>query len=131
MGNYNLKSDSGDRNHNVVLGRQLIIEYYDCDPKKLLVQDSVEQAFLDAATQSGATIISSSFHTFNPHGISGVVIIAESHFTVHIWPEYSYAAVDIFTCSNSIDLEKAMKLLKEFFCSENMVISSDINRGVL
>ena len=50
-----------------------------------------------AAQKSGATIINSSFHTFEPQGVSGVVIIAESHFTIHAWPEHDYAAVDIFT----------------------------------
>ena len=62
------------------LGRQLTIEYYECTAKVLLDKDLVEKALLKAAKESGATIISSSFHKFNPQGISGVVVIAESHF---------------------------------------------------
>ena len=65
------------------LGRQLTLEYYDCGPEVLLEKSTVENALLEAAWESGATIISSSFHQFAPQGVSGVVIIAESHFTVH------------------------------------------------
>ena len=113
------------------LGRQLTIEYYECTAKVLLDKDLVEKALLKAAKESGATIISSSFHKFNPQGISGVVVIAESHFTVHAWPEHDYAAVDIFTCGDNIDLEVAINSMKESFGSENLVISSDQNRGII
>ncbi len=113
------------------LGRQLTIEYYECGKKILLNQDLVEAALLKAAKDSGATVINSSFHTFEPQGISGVVVIAESHFTVHAWPEHDYAAVDIFTCGDNIDLELAINSMKDSFQSENVVISSDQNRGII
>ncbi len=113
------------------LGRQLTIEYYKCAANALLDKDAVENAMLKAARDSGATIISSSFHDFKPQGISGVVIIAESHFTVHAWPEHDYAAVDIFTCGDSIDLQIAINSMKDSFQCENVVISSDQNRGLI
>jgi len=113
------------------LGRQLTIEYYECGVKALLDKDRVEKTLLKAAKESGATIISSLFHKFDPQGISGVVVIAESHFTVHAWPEHDYAAVDIFTCGDSINLEVAINSMKNSFESENVVISSDQNRGVI
>jgi len=113
------------------LGRQLTIEYYECGAKALLDKDLVEKALLEAAKESGATIINSSFHKFKPQGISGVVVIAESHFTVHAWPEHDYAAVDIFTCGDNIDLEVAINSMKDSFESENVVISSDQNRGII
>ncbi|WP_457551017.1 adenosylmethionine decarboxylase [Desulfobacula sp.] len=113
------------------LGRQLTIEYYECGKKVLLDKDRVEKTLLKAAKDSGATIISSSFHQFEPQGVSGVVIIAESHFTVHAWPEHDYAAVDIFTCGDNINLELAIDSMKESFKSENVVISSDQNRGII
>ncbi|MCP3899282.1 MAG: adenosylmethionine decarboxylase [Desulfobacteraceae bacterium] len=123
-------SDSKD-NTSFALGRQLTIEYYSCAENILLNKDRVEKALLKAANDSGATIISSSFHDFKPQGVSGVVIIAESHFTVHAWPEHDYAAVDIFTCGDSIDLEVAINSMKDSFGSENVVISSDQNRGMI
>jgi len=113
------------------LGRQLTIEYYDCAPNALLDTDQIETAFLKAADDSHATVINSSFHKFEPQGVSGVVIIAESHFTVHAWPEHDYAAVDIFTCGDSIDLKKAVDSLAASLGSTNVVISSDRNRGLI
>jgi S-adenosylmethionine decarboxylase len=113
------------------LERQLTIEYYECGATAFLDQASVENAMLKAAKDSGATIISSSFHKFEPQGISGVVVIAESHFTIHAWPEHNYAAVDIFTCGDNIDLEVAVNSMKQSFDSENVVISSDQNRGII
>lgn len=123
--------DNFRENNCFALGRQLTIEYYKCGANAFLDEREVETALLKAAKESGATIISSSFHKFEPQGISGVVLIAESHFTVHAWPEHDYAAVDIFTCADNIDLEVAMNSMKESFKSERVVISSDQNRGII
>ncbi len=122
----NSKADS-----SFALGRQLTIEYYECGKAALLTKENVENALLTAAKESGATIINSSFHEFEPQGVSGVVIIAESHFTVHAWPEHDYAAVDIFTCGDNIDLEVAVNSMKASFDADNVVISSDQNRGII
>lgn len=113
------------------LGRQLTIEYYDCGNDAFLNSSQVEKSMLNAAKESGATIVDFSFHEFEPQGISGVIVIAESHFTVHAWPEYNYAAVDIFTCADNIDLETAVNSMKAAFASEHIVISSDQNRGII
>ena len=122
--------DHAEEDTCFALGRQVTIEYYECGAKALLDRDRVEKALLKAADDSGANIISSSFHKFEPQGISGVVVIAESHFTVHAWPEHDYAAVDIFTCGNSIDLKLAINSMKDSFESKNVIISSDQNRGI-
>ncbi len=119
------------RNDFFALGRQITIEYYACSATAFLDETRVENALLQAAENSGATIISSSFHKFDPQGVSGVVVIAESHFTIHAWPEHDYAAVDIFTCGDNIDLEKAIDSMKDSFGSKNVVISSDQNRGII
>ncbi len=114
----------------LTLGRQLTIDYYNCRREALRDCDALEKTFVRAARNSGATVISSSFHAFKPQGISGVVIIAESHFTVHVWPEHQYAAVDIFSCGEHIDMEKAKSTLKEFLGAEQVVVSSDMGRGI-
>lgn len=113
------------------LGRQLTLEYYDCAAEALLDKEDVEKALVSAAEQSGATIISTSFHRFDPQGISGVVIIAESHFTIHAWPEHNYAAVDIFTCADNINLDIAVDAMQTAFGAKEVLISSDLNRGLL
>ncbi len=58
----------------------------------------LEQTLSDCATLGGATVVSTHFHRFSPQGASGVVILAESHATIHTWPEIGYAAIDVFTC---------------------------------
>lgn len=113
------------------LGRQMTIEYYDCDPSILADTKLMEALFLEAARNSGATIISSNFHGFEPQGVSGVVIIAESHFTVHAWPEHDYAAVDIFTCGETINFQVAVDSLKRLLKSEHTIVSSVMNRGIV
>lgn len=111
------------------LGRQILVEFYDCDQSKLNDVKFVETALLEAAVAARATIISHSFHKFSPHGVSGVVVIAESHIAIHTWPEYRYAAVDIFTCGETIDPWVIQEILKESFDSKN-VSSMEMKRGL-
>ena len=78
------------------IGRHLIIEYYDCPLHILDDLSLIESHLREAALVSGATIRSANFHKFDPLGVSGVVIIEESHLTIHTWPKIGYAAVDVF-----------------------------------
>ena len=111
------------------LGRQLLVELYNCDNERINDIKAVEQAMLEATRRSGATIINSDFHEFSPYGISGVIVIAESHVTIHTWPEYNYAAVDVFTCGDHIDPWTIQEALKEYFISEN-TSSMEVKRGL-
>lgn len=115
----------------MALGRQLTLECYDCDSEILADAQRMERVFLEAARVSGATIISSHFHAFEPQGVSGVVIISESHFAVHAWPEHDYAAVDIFTCGDSIDFKKAAESIQQGLGSSHAIVSSMMNRGIV
>lgn len=111
------------------LGRQILVEYYDCDQSKINDVSYVETSLIQAAKASKATLISHNFHKFSPYGISGVVVIAESHIAIHTWPEYNYAAVDIFTCGDTIDPWVIQESLKENFASKN-VSSMEMKRGM-
>lgn len=113
------------------LGRHMTVEFYDCDHLILNDPKKVEEIFVNSAKASGATVLSSSFHSFEPQGVSGMVIIAESHFSVHAWPEHDYAAVDIFTCGDLISFDIATQTLKEGLGAEEMIISADMNRGIV
>ena len=95
------------------LGRHFLMELEDCNEETLNNLEALKTAMLTAADEAGATIMGESFHRFAPHGISGVVIIAESHLCIHTWPEYGYAAADIFTCGTAVQPEKAAELLVE------------------
>ena len=97
------------------LGRHLLAEFINCDLKQLDNVDVVKHCLENAALQANATIVESVFHRFNPYGISGVVVIAESHLAIHTWPEYNYAAVDVFTCGDSVDPYIALNVLKSMF----------------
>lgn len=98
------------------LGRHILVEMYDCDPAVLDDQDLIRNEMLRAAELAGATIVGDVFHKFTPQGVSGAIVIAESHLSIHTWPEYRYAALDLFTCGTNVDpwigfnhLRKALK----------------------
>lgn len=118
-------------NTGMALGHQVTVEYYDCNPRILADTGKLEEVFVAAARESGATVISSHFHAFVPQGTSGVVIISESHFAVHAWPEHDYAAVDIFTCGETIDFDAAVRAIRDGLESANPIISSMMNRGIV
>jgi S-adenosylmethionine decarboxylase len=112
------------------LGKHLIVELYDCDRSLIDRVDQVEAILVEAVKISKATIIKPVFHQFNPHGVSGVVVIAESHFSIHTWPEYGYCALDIFTCGEQIDSDLALQFLKKAFRAKNMSVM-ELKRGTL
>jgi S-adenosylmethionine decarboxylase len=111
------------------LGRHLLLELFDCDPDAITNLEAVKSALVEAARRAQATIVDVVFHEFNPFGISGVVVIAESHLSIHTWPEYRYAAVDIFSCGDTLQPEVAADyLVKEFGAEKTSVV--DVQRGM-
>ena len=92
-------------------GRQVLAEMTGCPPAALNDPAGLESCFRRCALEGGATLVSSHFHHFSPQGVSGVVVIAESHITVHTWPEHGYAAVDVFTCGHPEIAEKIVSLI--------------------
>ncbi|GMT47874.1 MAG: S-adenosylmethionine decarboxylase proenzyme [bacterium] len=112
------------------LGTHLLVELKDCNHEILKDLKAVSEAMVSAAKQAKATIVDVSFHEFSPFGISGMVVIAESHLSIHTWPEYGYAAVDIFTCGDIIKPEIAVQYLIEQFESKNPSIV-EMKRGII
>lgn len=112
------------------LGRHILAEFYECDADILNDVQRIENYMKRAALECGATIVSSTFQTFNPHGVSGVIVIAESHLAIHTWPEYGYAAVDVFTCGETVDPAVANEALKEYLKAKK-VTTVQVNRGEL
>lgn len=96
------------------LGRHIIVEYYNCNEDILKNPDLISEYMQTAAVKSKATIVESVFHHFNPWGVSGAVIISESHLAIHTWPEFGFAAVDLFTCGD-IDPWKGFDYLEQVF----------------
>lgn len=92
-------------------GRHILLELSDCPRELLDSPDRLERLLESCAVRGGATVISSNFHHFSPQGVSGVVVIAESHITIHTWPEHGYAAVDVFTCGHSVIADRIAELV--------------------
>ena len=112
------------------LGTHLLLELKDCNSKTLGNLEFVQETLKNAALEAKATIVEVAFHEFSPFGISGMVVIAESHLAIHTWPEYGYAAVDVFTCGDLIDPRVAAKFLIEQFESKNPSMV-EMKRGIL
>jgi len=97
---------------NEVLGWHWLVDFYQCS--KLPTEPSVLEAILiTAAELAGATVVQSCFHQFSPHGLSGVVVIAESHLAAHTWPEHQAMCIDLFSCSQSIQAQVAIDFIAE------------------
>lgn len=112
-----------------VMGTQVLVDMYDCDPAVLDDEDAVRAGMIDAARRCGATIVDQCFHRFSPHGVSGVVVIAESHLAIHTWPEHGYAAVDLFTCGATLRSEECFSHLIEVFRSRRQTTKT-VARGL-
>ena len=112
------------------LGRHLLLELKICNEEVLDDLNFLKDCLNEAAVQSGATVVGESFYHFSPYGVSGVVNIAESHIAIHTWPEYKYAAVDVFTCGNDVDPEKAARLITERLGAKNHSLI-ELRRGIV
>lgn len=111
------------------LGRQILIEFYECSSEVLNDLDKIRRCMVEAAERSGAHVVEEVFHMFSPHGVSGSVVIAESHLSIHTWPEYGYAAVDLFTCGDDVDPWVAFEYLKTEFESTHHS-ATELKRGL-
>ena len=112
------------------LGVHLVVEMRDCLTERLDDIKWVKRVMIVAALRAKATIVRTVFHKFNPVGISGVVMIAESHLAIHTWPERHYAAADIFSCGSTLKgIEAAKYLIKQFRSARPVVV--EMQRGLL
>ncbi len=112
------------------LGRHLLLELKICNEEMLDDLNFIRDCLNEAAIQSGATVVGESFYHFSPSGVSGVVNIAESHIAIHTWPEYGYAAVDVFTCGNDVDPEKAARWITEKLEAQSHSLI-ELRRGIM
>lgn len=94
---------------------QIIAELYGCKPELISQSGTVKKLINRAIRKSKLTKIRSHYHQFRPSGVTGVVLLAESHITMHSWPEYEYLALDLFSCGDKKKAITAYKqLLKDF-----------------
>ena len=112
------------------LGRHVLAEVYGCGFDILNDLDRIREILVSAALSAGAEVLETTFHRFSPQGISGVVVISESHLAIHTWPELGYAAIDAFTCGSQVDPWVAMEAIIEEFGATS-VTATEVKRGVL
>ncbi|HHY93655.1 MAG TPA: S-adenosylmethionine decarboxylase proenzyme [Firmicutes bacterium] len=111
------------------LGRHVLAEVYGCDEDIINDVQAVERILVRAAREAGAEVRETAFHKFSPQGVSGVVVISESHLAVHTWPELGYAAVDVFTCGERVDPWLACDLIVKQFGASHMT-ATESKRGI-
>ncbi|MFO7952407.1 MAG: adenosylmethionine decarboxylase [Bacillota bacterium] len=111
------------------LGRHVLADFYGCPQELLNEPEQIKQQMVAAALEAGAEVKETVFHQFSPQGVSGVVVISESHLAIHTWPEYGYAAVDVFTCGQTVDPWASCDYLKQVFSAQNMS-AREIKRGI-
>lgn len=110
------------------LGTHTLVDLIGCDRQLLDDRDGIRDCLLEAARRSGCTIVTDTFHRFSPHGVSGVVVIAESHLTIHTWPEHGFAAIDMFTCG-TLSADAALTYICQQLRCQHTTVRS-ISRGV-
>lgn len=112
----------------MAIGRHLIADFYYCESAFLDDPTALERVMVEAAEQAGAEVRQTSFYRFDPHGVSGVVIISESHLAIHTYPEHGYAALDFFTCGRVVDPRVICELLVASF-QPKVVATECFTRG--
>lgn len=112
------------------LGRHVLAEIYGCNFDILNDLQKVEEFMINAALEAGAEVREFVFHKFSPQGVSGVVVISESHLAIHTWPELGYAAVDVFTCGDKVDPWDACNYLVDKFQAGH-INATEMKRGVV
>ena len=113
--------------------RHCILELYQCDKAKLNDEACIRTAITSSAKIAGATLINLVTHSFKPQGVTGLALLAESHISIHTWPEIAYAAIDVFTCGDHTMPEKACKFLSNDFSAKHFsykIIEREIPPGI-
>ena len=111
------------------LGRHVIAELDGCNPTILSNSDTIRRLLLDAVRKSGATALTDELFDFKEGGVSGFVLLAESHISIHTWPEHGYAAIDIYTCGGHTMPDRACAHLADRL-GATQVRTTTIDRGV-
>jgi len=103
------------------LAHQTHVELYGCDPVLIDDETFIKNVLIEVTDIIGLTVVNYTIHHYSPIGVSGIVVIKESHLAIHTWPEYNYAAIDFFTYQK-FDIEKGIEYLqKQFKAKKNEI----------
>ena len=110
------------------MGKHFLLDLKECNTQLLDDLDFIKKVLHSVSKNAGDAVIGESFHRFLPQGVSGVVLITGAHLCIHTWPEYGYAAIDVFTYGDLFKPEEAAKLITEMLESKNPAIV-ELKRG--
>ena len=128
----NLDNHNNNNNNNLLeeqLGRHLIVEMMGSPYHRLNNITFIDNVFREACTIGSLTLLKMQLHQFEPFGVSGVAVLAESHISIHTWPEKSYAALDIFVCGKNANPELALKYIEEQMEATSLNVKT-FDRGI-
>ena len=109
-------------NATLKLGEHYIFDLSDCNHEILMDGERSYSLFAQAIRESGLTVVDEGFYKFSPHGFTCFLLLAESHASLHAWPEYGYCAIDLFTCAVGKDLMPLLMHLKETFGADDFAL---------
>ena len=107
-----------------------MLDLKECNRELLDDLPYIKDSLTQAAEEAGAHIVGESFHEFRPRGVTGILAISESHICIHTWPEYGYAAADIFTCGTSFEPRRAAQIIIERLESKDPSLT-ELKRGLM
>jgi S-adenosylmethionine decarboxylase len=111
-----------------VIGKHLTVDMYGCSFDSLDNLEYVRAAMLTAVREANMTLLDFTYHKFQPQGLTALALLAESHMSIHTYPELGYAAVDVFTCGDHSRPDKAVAILRQFLKPEKTKVTN-IRRG--
>ncbi len=114
----------------MILGKHSLCDLYNCKTNKLNDLEYIMEMMKECCREANLTVVDCKFHKFEPIGISGVVVLAESHVTIHTWPEYNFASIDAFTCGEKMHPDEVCRLIGEKLKSKKMRFKN-VKRGEL
>ena len=105
-------------------GKHCILELYNCNLRKLNDESFIRTSLISASKIAGANLLSMITHRFQPQGVTGLALLAESHISIHTWPDRNYAAIDVFTCGKKTQPEKACEFFIRDFEAQKHLLKS-------
>ena len=109
-------------NATLKLGEHFIFDLSNCNPEILMDSERAYSLFAQAVRESGLTVVDEGFYKFSPHGFTCFLLLAESHASLHAWPEYGYCAIDLFICAIGKDMIPLIQRIKESLGADNFAL---------
>lgn len=106
-------------NSALKLGEHYIFDLSDCNHDILMDSERAYSLFSQAIRESSLTVVDEGFYKFSPHGFTCFLLLAESHASLHAWPEHNYCAIDLFTCAIGRDMTPLLMRIKEAFGADD------------